>query len=198
MLASPASTTVRTSNGSTSSWSEWMLPEVYCASRIARGPNRVPGRWLTASSNGAPTIATSTPRRRISAGSVDPRQLHERDRPDVGRQVEVGVRLELAGPSRCGTRTRMSGPIRWALGHEVLPETVAASVAAVGVRLAGGAAGSNPSSSGARRGDGTPTSGGPAAGQVSRRGTPPRPRRPAPGPRTARTRSGRRGSRPAA
>ena len=70
MLASPASTTVRTSNGSTSSWSEWIEPDVYCASRIARGPNRAPGRWVTASSNGAPMIATSTPRRRSSAGSV--------------------------------------------------------------------------------------------------------------------------------
>jgi len=70
MLASPASTTVRTSNGSTSSWREWSEPLVYWASRIARGPNRVPGRWLTASSNGAPTMATSTFRRRSSSGSV--------------------------------------------------------------------------------------------------------------------------------
>ena len=43
---------------------------MYCASRIARGPNRAPERWLTASSNGAPTIAMSTPRARSSAGSV--------------------------------------------------------------------------------------------------------------------------------
>ena len=43
MLASPASTTVSTSNGSTSSWSELIEPEVYCASRIARGPKRAPG-----------------------------------------------------------------------------------------------------------------------------------------------------------
>ena len=43
MLASPASTTVRTSNGSTSSWSELIEPEVYCASRMARGPKRAPG-----------------------------------------------------------------------------------------------------------------------------------------------------------
>ncbi len=69
MFASPASTTVSTSNGSTSSWSEWREPDAYCASRIARGPNRVPGRWLTASSKGAPTIATSTSSRRSSAGS---------------------------------------------------------------------------------------------------------------------------------
>ena len=70
MLASPASTTSSTSNGSLPSWSEWIEPEVYWASRIARGPNRAPGRWLTASSNGAPTIATSVRRRRSSAGSV--------------------------------------------------------------------------------------------------------------------------------
>ncbi len=70
MLASPASTTSRISNGSTPSWSEWIEPEVYCASRIARGPNRAPDRWLTASSNGAPTMATSGRRRASSAGSV--------------------------------------------------------------------------------------------------------------------------------
>jgi hypothetical protein len=69
MFASPASTTSRTSNGSTPSWSEWIEPEVYWASRMARGPNRAPDRWLTASSNGAPTIATSTLRARSSDGS---------------------------------------------------------------------------------------------------------------------------------
>ena len=62
MFASPASTTVSSSNGSTPSWSELIEPDVYWASRIARGPKRAPGRWLTASSNGAPMIATSTPR----------------------------------------------------------------------------------------------------------------------------------------
>ena len=70
MLASPASTTSRTSNGSTSSWSELTEPDVYCAWRIARGPNRAPERWLTASSNGAPMIATSGFRARSSAASV--------------------------------------------------------------------------------------------------------------------------------
>ena len=70
MFASPASTTVSTSNGSTPSWSELIEPDVYWASRIARGPNRAPERWLTASSNGAPTIATSAPRARRSSGSV--------------------------------------------------------------------------------------------------------------------------------
>jgi hypothetical protein len=45
-------------------------PDVYCASRIARGPKRAPERWLTASSNGAPMIATSTRRASSSAGSV--------------------------------------------------------------------------------------------------------------------------------
>jgi hypothetical protein len=69
MFASPASTTLSTSNGSTPSWSEWIEPVVYCASRIARGPNLAPGRWLTASSNGAPTIATSTFLARSSAAS---------------------------------------------------------------------------------------------------------------------------------
>ncbi len=70
MFASPASTTWRISNGSTPSWRELIEPEVYCASRIARGPKRAPGRWLTASSNGAPTIATSTALAWRSATSV--------------------------------------------------------------------------------------------------------------------------------
>ena len=86
MFASPASTTVSTSNGSTSSWSEWIEPDAYCASRIARGPNRVPGRWLTASSNGAPTIATSTSSRAELGRIVDPGQLLNETGPTyVGR-----------------------------------------------------------------------------------------------------------------
>ena len=70
MFASPASTTVRTSKGSIPSWSECTEPDVYCAWRIARGPKRAPERCETASSNGAPTTATSTSRERSSAGSV--------------------------------------------------------------------------------------------------------------------------------
>ena len=70
MFASPASTTSSTSNGSTSSWSELIEPDVYCAWRMARGPNRAPDRWLTASSNGAPMMATSALRAWSSAGSV--------------------------------------------------------------------------------------------------------------------------------
>ena len=71
MFASPASTTSRTSNGSMPSWSEWIEPDVYCASRIARGPNRAPGRWLTASSNGAPDDRhVGPPARGARPGSV--------------------------------------------------------------------------------------------------------------------------------
>jgi len=40
------------------------------AVRMALGPKRAPGRWLTASSNGAPTIATSGRRSRSAAASV--------------------------------------------------------------------------------------------------------------------------------
>ena len=59
--ASPASTTVSTSYGATSSWRDHAVsgPHTVGAIRIARGPNRAPGRAETASSNGAPTIATS-------------------------------------------------------------------------------------------------------------------------------------------
>jgi hypothetical protein len=70
MLASPASTTVSNSNGSTRSCREFSDPVLYCASLIARGPNRAPGRWVTMSSNGAPTMATSTFLARSSAASV--------------------------------------------------------------------------------------------------------------------------------
>ena len=56
------------------------------SSRMARGPNRAPGLWVTASSNGAPTMATSTPPPAELTGR-SPRH-HERRQPDVGRQVE--------------------------------------------------------------------------------------------------------------
>ena len=145
---------VRTSNGSTSSWSEWIEPAVYCAWRMARGPNRAPDRCVTASSNGAPMIATSTPRPRSSAGIRDPGQLRERDRADVGRQVEVVVVLELAIPAPLPARTcrrrvdavgRRAG---LALGHD--------RSSGAGPRLRAGrrsfdAAGSDPPSSGARQ-----------------------------------------------
>ena len=45
-------------------------PARVLASRMARGPNRAPDRWLTASSNGAPMIATSGRRARSASGPV--------------------------------------------------------------------------------------------------------------------------------
>ena len=57
---------------------------------------------MTASSNGAPTIATSTLRAPELGRIGDPGQLHERRRPDVGRQVEVVEGLELAVPAVAG------------------------------------------------------------------------------------------------
>ena len=111
MFASPASTTFRISNGSTPSWSELIEPDVYCASRIARGPNRAPGRWLTASSNGAPMIATST-----SGGELgrirDPGQVHEGRRADVRRQVVVAECLERLVPA-VGARRSPGGSGSW-------------------------------------------------------------------------------------
>ena len=124
-------------------------------SRAARSER--PGRWLTASSNGAPTIATSTFRRAQLGRVGDPGQLHERRRADVGRQVEVVEGLELAvpavaaprspgrAPGRGGARPRMSSGRR--------PRR--RSAADGRVRLARGAAGSSPPSSGARRADGS-------------------------------------------
>ena len=126
------------------------------------------------------------------------------DRPDVGRQVEVVVRLVLAVPAVARGEVRLGGGIGGALSHGGPPETGAApdrGAAVDRIRLAGGAAGSNPSSSGARRR--SMVAPGPcAAGRELGRSAPaelaPRPPRRAPGRRTARTRSGRRASRRAA
>src|SRR6188768_2067790 len=46
------------------------LQRVDRARRVLRLADRAPGRWLTASSNGAPTIATSIALLRSSAGST--------------------------------------------------------------------------------------------------------------------------------
>ena len=69
MLASPASTTVEDLERLVA-----QLERVDRARRVLRladrpRPEPRPGRWLTASSNGAPTIATSALRARSSAGS---------------------------------------------------------------------------------------------------------------------------------
>ena len=84
----------------------------------------------------------------------DPGQVHERRRADVGGQLEVAVRLEFAVPA-IGRREIALGRGIWvvgALSHEVLRRrTVGASGDRWKRRLAGGAAGSHPASSGARR-----------------------------------------------
>src|SRR5947207_8144201 len=90
ILASPASTTVRIENGSTPSWSEFSEPTLYCASRMARGPNRAPERWVTMSSKGAPTMATSTPRALSSAGSVTQGSFENVDGPTYGGRWKSG------------------------------------------------------------------------------------------------------------
>ena len=70
--ASPASTTVRCAYGSAWSWIDHAsaVPQAVGAIRIARGPNRAPGRDDTPSSNGAPTIATSAFAARSDSSSV--------------------------------------------------------------------------------------------------------------------------------
>ena len=149
MFASPASTTSRTSNGSTSSWSELIEPDVYCASRIARGPEA-----------GARAVADGVVERRADDRDValrraelgrvgDPRQLHEADAADVGGQVEVVERLVLAVPAVGGREPVGSGS--WGRSAtEVLPETAARDGAAAwAIRLVRGAAGSR---SGVQRG----------------------------------------------
>ena len=113
-----------------------------------------PGRWLTASSNGAPTIATSTLRARELGRVGDPGQLHERRQADVGRQVEVVVRLVRAVPAVARREVDVARVVG-TLGHDGPPEAAGRRTArALGVRcrLSRRAAGSGPPSSGARRG----------------------------------------------
>src|SRR6478609_2831348 len=71
MFASPASTTVRTSNGSTPSWSEWI-------DRVVE--RRADDRDVGPAGGELDRVR-------------DPGQLHERRQPDVGGEIEVVVRL---------------------------------------------------------------------------------------------------------
>ena len=57
----------------------------------------------------------------------DPGQLHERHRPDVGRQVEVVERLEFAIPAVQAREVTVEIGVVGALGHGAPPETVAAA-----------------------------------------------------------------------
>ena len=79
--ASPASTILRCAYGSVCTWIDQapVLLQAVGAIRMARGPNRAPGREETPSSKGAPTTATSAPRRASSSRahgsfSNEPRQ----------------------------------------------------------------------------------------------------------------------------
>ena len=144
MFASPASTTFRMSNGSTPSWSELIEPDVYCASRIARGPNRAPG-----------PVAHGVVERRADdrdvdlaaaqlGGIGDPRQVHERRRADVRGQLVVAERLERPVPAVGRGEAGVGVGVVGALGHVIPPETGAGRRMRPrqGIRLAGGAAGS--------------------------------------------------------
>ncbi len=126
MLASPASTTVRTSNGSTSSWSE------------SNGARRVL-RLADGTRSEARTrpVADRVVERRTDDRDVDllaaqlgrigdPRQLHERGRPDVGRQVEVVEGLERLVPAVVGREVTLRLGRRGARPRDP-PETVATS-----------------------------------------------------------------------
>ncbi len=85
----------------------------------------------------------------------DPRQLHERDRPDVGRQVEVGVGRELLVPAGVmRERVLCVGVVR-VVSHQCLrrrSRQVAAESRSVSL---GGAAGSSCRPAGRATGDGS-------------------------------------------
>ena len=108
--ASPKSTTRSTSAQSTRA--SRCGPGGQLAARIARGPNRVPGRSETRSSVGAPTTATSTPA--SSAGVL--RVRHPREREQALRSP--------ACPGSPRALHRSSGSIT---GQIVAPLTYAAS-----------------------------------------------------------------------
>ena len=103
----PASTTVRTSNGSTSSWSELIEPgrvlRLADGPRPEAGPRPVADRVVERRADDRDVDLAPAQLGRIG----DPRQLHEADRADVGRQVEVGVGLVRRGPSRWPRRSRI-------------------------------------------------------------------------------------------
>ena len=99
MFASPASTTVSTSNGV-----DIELERVDRARgvlRLADGPRPEPGsrpmgdRIIEGCTDDGDIDAAASE----LVGIGDPRQPSERDRPHVGRQVEVGVGLELLVPA---------------------------------------------------------------------------------------------------
>ena len=194
MLASPASTTVRTSNGSTSSWSELIEPDVYCAcadrARAEASARSMGDRVVERRADDRDVDLAPSELGRIG----DPRQLHERGRPDVGRQVVVVVRLVLAVPA-VGVR-EIAVEVGIVVGAQPRSSSGGRSRrrnAAVGSVSLGAPPVRNPSSSGARRA---------MVHQPAVREQLPRqarqPRTSSGILRTARTRSGRRGWRRAA
>ena len=177
MLASPASTTVRISNGSTPSWSEWIEPD-----RVLRLADRARAEA------GARPVADGVVERRADDRDVhvarpqvgrvgDPGQLHERRQADVGGQVEVVEGLVRAVPAvarrevdvargRGRSATMASGGGSPSTGRGTRP-----------VPPSRRAAGSGPPSSGARGRHRTAVS----RPRSRRRGTRARPPRRAPG-----------------
>ena len=126
MFASPASTTSRTSNGSMSSWSELIEPDVYCACADRPRPEPRPRSMA----HGVIEWCADDGHIRLACRELgrigDPRQLHEAGRADVGRQVEIAVRLVLTVPAiggreghrgRGGARPRRSSRRRTRSRH---------------------------------------------------------------------------------
>jgi len=97
--------------------------------------------------NGAVTLDTDTVVRPTCAAAVataelrrigDPRQVHERRRPDVGRQVEVAVRLERLVPAVLAREVAIGFGVVGALGHGFLRRRPRRMAARHRSRLTGG------------------------------------------------------------
>jgi hypothetical protein len=96
-----------------------MAPDVYWASRIARGPQPGPrpvGHGIVKrGSHDRHVDGSATELRWIG----DPWQVHERRWPDVGREIEVGECLERVVPAVAGREVALEFGVG-ALGHGIL------------------------------------------------------------------------------
>ena len=97
--------------------SEWIEPEVYWASRIARGPNLGPRPVGDGVVERGPDDGDVDSGLAERVGIGHPRQVHERRRTDVGREIEVVERVVLAVPTILARVAGVGLGVVWALSH---------------------------------------------------------------------------------